>query len=115
MFDPKPGKMAEVTVKNTRPKGEVFYHIPDTVTYVGMIEIPNKYVTSDKFQMSAGKDARCGFNSRVIPKSSIVALRYFDGSDATETTKTSNKSFMTTVSGSKGNTYTVSMVIINIT
>ena len=107
MFNPEPGKIAEVTIENVYHPGKAFYFQPKTSTFVGLIEEPMKWLDSEQFQMHAGKDARPGFQSRVIQKERIVELKYLDGSEAEQVEKPSELEYEQVVKGSKGNYYTV--------
>jgi len=107
MFDPIPGKEAKVTVENYIQPGHLAFS-PKTSTYVGKIENPARWLAPDEFQMHAGSDTRIGFRSRVISKSSIIALEYLDGSEAVDVEKPKIlPDFNETVTGSKGNQYLV--------
>ena len=110
MFDPIPGKVAEVVLDNKHRGGPIFYNRPDTVTFVGAIEEPVSWCGPDRFQMHAGDDARPEFMFRVIRKDRVLSLRYIDGSTAVEVNNPISdvpEVIKKEVLGSKGKIYTV--------
>ncbi len=74
---PTIGKQVEVVLDNSVQGGRVFYHRPETMTYVGTVLTPASHVSPDAFALTGSKT----FPVRTISLGRVLKMRYLDGAE----------------------------------